>query len=96
MGNPTHELGIEAIEVLIPEHAQTRKALVGQDSVDWAAVYAACVASGGTEWVVVEQEEYPDGRSPMDCTRQSLSGLRTIVASLPPRLAARPEEEREQ
>jgi hypothetical protein len=52
--------------------------------VDWAAVYAACVAVGGTDWVIVEQEEYPDGRSPMDCTRQSLSGLRKIVAATNP------------
>lgn len=67
--------------VVLPQHAQTRKALLGEDSVDWAAVYAACVAVGGTEWIVVEQEEYPDGRSPMDCTRQSLAGLRKIVAA---------------
>lgn len=65
--------------VVLPEHGRTRKALLGEDSVDWAAVYKACVAVGGTEWIVVEQEEYPDGRSPMDCTRQSLAGLRTIV-----------------
>jgi len=67
--------------VVLPEHAQTRKALLGEDSVDWAPVYQACVAVGGTEWIVLEQEEYPDGRSPMDCTRQSLAGLRTIVAA---------------
>lgn len=66
---------------VLPQHAQTRKALLGEDSVGWAAVYAACVAVGGTEWIVLEQEEYPDGRPPMDCTRQSLSGLRKIVAA---------------
>ncbi len=67
--------------VVLPQHAQARKALIGEDSVDWAAVYAACASVGGTEWVVVEQEEYPDGCSPMACTRQSLAGLRTIVAA---------------
>jgi sugar phosphate isomerase/epimerase len=66
--------------IVLPQHVQTRKALLGEDSVDWAAVYAACKEVGGTEWIVVEQEEYPDGRSPMDCTRQSLAGLRKIVA----------------
>lgn len=66
--------------VVLPQHAQTRKALLGEDSVDWATVYDACVEVGGTEWIVLEQEEYPDGRSPMDCTRQSLAGLRKIVA----------------
>ncbi len=66
---------------VLPQHAETRKALLGEDSVDWAAVYAACVSVGGTEWVIVEQEVYPDGRSPMDCTRQSLAGFRKIVAA---------------
>jgi sugar phosphate isomerase/epimerase len=56
-----------------------RKAILGQDSVDWAAVYAACAAVGGTEWVVVEQEFYPDGKTPMECTRESLVGLKAIV-----------------
>jgi sugar phosphate isomerase/epimerase len=67
--------------VVLPQHAQARKALLGEDSVDWASVYAACAAVGGTEWIVLEQEEYPDGRSPMECTRQSLAGLRKIVAA---------------
>jgi sugar phosphate isomerase/epimerase len=56
-----------------------RKAILGQDSVDWPAVYAACVSVGGTEWIVVEQELYPDGKTPMACTRESLAGLRKIV-----------------
>lgn len=56
-----------------------RKAILGQDSVDWPAVYAACVSVGGTEWIVVEQELYPDGKTPMACTQESLAGLRRIV-----------------
>lgn len=69
---------------VLPQHAQARKALLGEDSVDWVAVYAACVSVGGTEWIIVEQETYPDGRSPMDCTRQSLAGFRKIVAAASP------------
>ncbi len=56
-----------------------RKAILGQDSVDWAGVYAACSSVGGTEWIVIEQELYPDGKPPMDCTRESLAGLRKII-----------------
>ena len=36
---------------------------------------------GGTEWFLVEQEEYPDGLTPIDATRQSLQGLRKILES---------------
>jgi sugar phosphate isomerase/epimerase len=56
-----------------------KKAILGQDSVDWPAVYAACQSVGGTDWVVVEQETYPDNRSPMECTRDSLAGLKKIT-----------------
>ena len=56
-----------------------KKAILGQDSVDWPSVIAACSTKGGTEWIVVEQEVYPDGKTPMDCTRESLAGLRAIL-----------------
>jgi sugar phosphate isomerase/epimerase len=56
-----------------------KKAILGQDSVDWPAVYEACAAVGGTEWIVVEQELYPDSKPAMQCTRESLEGLRRLV-----------------
>lgn len=59
---------------------KSKKAILGQDSVDWAGVYAACCDFGGTEWVTVEQETYPDGKSPMDCTEMSLKGLKKLIA----------------
>lgn len=55
-----------------------KKPILGQDSVDWPAVLAACRQFGGTEWVTVEQEAYPDGKSPMECTQLSLEGLKKI------------------
>lgn len=58
---------------------KTKKAFLGQDSVDWAAVYDGCVEFGGTEWVTIEQETYPDGKSPMECTEISLAGLKKII-----------------
>ena len=56
-----------------------RRAILGQDSVDWPAVHAACRSVGGTKWIVIEQELYPDGKTPMECTRESLTGLRRIL-----------------
>jgi len=61
---------------------RTKKAILGQDSVDWAAVATACREVGGTEWIIVEQEAYPDGKSPMECTQMSLAGLKKILADL--------------
>ena len=57
-----------------------KKAIFGQDSVEWKPVYDACLSVGGTEWVVIELEVYPDGKSPMDCTRESLAGFRKMFA----------------
>jgi sugar phosphate isomerase/epimerase len=56
-----------------------KKPIIGQDSLDWKAIYAACQSAGGTEWVVVEQEYYPDGKTPMDCTAESLAGLKALL-----------------
>ncbi|MEI7728021.1 MAG: sugar phosphate isomerase/epimerase [Verrucomicrobiota bacterium] len=58
---------------------KTKKAILGQDSVDWSAVIAACREFGGTEWITVEQERYPDGKSPMECTEMSLAGLKKLL-----------------
>jgi sugar phosphate isomerase/epimerase len=55
-----------------------KKAIFGQDSVDWKPVHEACLTVGGTEWIVIEQEVYPDGKSPMECTRESLAGFRKM------------------
>jgi sugar phosphate isomerase/epimerase len=64
----------------IKEGETGKRAILGQDSVDWRAVYQACASAGGTEWIVIEQETYPDGKPPMDCTRESLAGLKKVLA----------------
>ena len=60
----------------------TKKAIIGQDSVDWAAIYSACSRVGATEWIVLEQETYPDGKTPLECTQESLAGLKRILAGI--------------
>ena len=57
-----------------------KKAYLGQDSVDWLAVYKGCQEFGGTQWISIEQETYPDGKSPMECTELSLAGLKKLIA----------------
>jgi sugar phosphate isomerase/epimerase len=58
---------------------KTKKGILGQDSVDWVAVLAACREFGGTEWITLEQEAYPDGKSPMECTELSFAALKKIL-----------------
>jgi sugar phosphate isomerase/epimerase len=58
---------------------KTKKAFLGQDSVDWPAVLAACIKFGGAEWITLEQDVYPDGKSPMECTAISFAALKQLV-----------------
>ena len=52
-----------------------KKAIFGQDSVNWGPILTACRDIGGTEWLTLEQEAYPDGKSPMECTALSMAAL---------------------
>ncbi len=63
-------------------NAEGKKSIIGQDSVNWREVIAACYEVGGTEWITVEQERYPDGKSPMECSELSLIGLKKILAAM--------------
>lgn len=63
------------------DKGSAKKAFIGQDSVDWAAVTVACRDIGGTEWFTLEQEAYPDGKTPMEATEISLAGLKKILAA---------------
>ncbi|MBI5832936.1 MAG: sugar phosphate isomerase/epimerase [Armatimonadetes bacterium] len=60
-----------------PKKAE-QKAYIGQDSVDWVAVLKACREAGATQWVTIEQESYPDGKTPLECVEISLAGLKKI------------------
>ncbi len=66
----------------LPQGTQGKKPFVGQDLVDWKSYLGACYAVGGTEWFSIEQEEYPDGKSSVECTKISLDGLKTILTEL--------------
>ena len=57
----------------------SKKAIIGQDSVNWVAVLAACRSVGGTKWITLEQEVYPDGKTPMECTELSFRALQKIL-----------------
>lgn len=53
--------------------------IIGRDRTDWPAVYAAARGEGGAEWIVLEQEEYPDGMRPMEAVAASMRGLQGVL-----------------
>lgn len=54
--------------------------IIGQDRTDWAGLTAAATSTGGTAWLIVEQEEYPNGMGQLEAVAASLRGLRAALA----------------
>ncbi len=56
--------------------------LIGQDGTDWISVINAQLKFGGTQWFVVEQEEYPNNLTPLEAVEASKQALDGIIASM--------------
>ena len=56
--------------------------VIGEDSVPWKKIITAANEVGGTDWFTIEQESYLPGKSPMECTEMSLTGLKKILAEM--------------
>lgn len=56
--------------------------IIGKDGYDWAALIKTMIATGGTQWLVLEQEEYPNGLSSMASVAKSKQGLDNIISNL--------------
>ena len=57
------------------EDKQNITPIIGQDGYDWGALLSANIEFGGTLWVMVEQEEYPNGLTPLEAVAASKKGL---------------------
>jgi hypothetical protein len=57
--------------------------IIGQDKTDWAGLTMAARSVGGTEWIILEQEEYPKGMGQLETVAASLRGLQAVLAKLP-------------
>jgi len=56
-----------------------KQPIIGQDSVPWKPIIEACTTVGGTEWFIIEQERYLQGKTPLECSKLSLEGLKAIL-----------------
>lgn len=59
----------------------TGEPIIGRDKTDWPAVYAAVRGDGGAEWIVLEQEEYPEGMRPLEAVAASMRGLQAVTGN---------------
>jgi len=61
------------------EEAQALSPVIGKDLVDWQSVLDAVWGSEAMEWIVVEQEVYPEGMSPLEAVEASMKGLQALL-----------------
>ena len=54
--------------------------ILGGDDFDWANYVSNTTAYGGTQWLVIEQEEYPEGLSPLQAVEASFKGLKQALS----------------
>ncbi|TQV84365.1 sugar phosphate isomerase/epimerase family protein [Aliikangiella coralliicola] len=66
----------------LPKGASDKLPLIGQDAIDWESLIQSNIAVGGTQWLVVEQEDYPNGLSPLESVRVSKRGLDLILQKM--------------
>jgi sugar phosphate isomerase/epimerase len=59
-----------------------KRQIVGDDVTDWDGVLKADIMVGGTKWFVIEQEEYPDGLTPLEAVELSKQGLDKAISNL--------------
>jgi len=59
-----------------------KQPIIGQDTLNWGELYEANKTVGGTQWIVLEQEEYPNGLTPLQAVALSKEGLDEALKSL--------------
>ena len=69
-------------KVKLPEGTQGKLPIIGQDTIDWLNLTKANMTVGGTLWLVVEQEEYPNGLTPLQAVAESKRGLDKVLQKL--------------
>ncbi|SES64817.1 sugar phosphate isomerase/epimerase family protein [Thalassotalea agarivorans] len=67
---------------IVTKEGLNQSPILGQDDYDWAALINTMVKFGNTKWIVVEQEEYPNGLSELQSVAASKAGLDAIIADM--------------
>ena len=56
--------------------------IIGQDTLDWPGIITASLDGGGAEWFMVEQEQIPEGMTPLSSSKASLLGLQKVLTGM--------------
>jgi sugar phosphate isomerase/epimerase len=78
-GDPVAELKKfpgRSLSIHIKEHGGKRGAPIGEGTVKWDEIFHVCETTGGTQWYILEQEEY--GGNPLDSVKQCIDNMRKM------------------
>lgn len=64
-----------SLTIHLKEHGGLKGAPIGEGTVPWKEVFAACETVGGTRWYIVEHES---GDQPLDSVRRCLENLKKM------------------
>jgi sugar phosphate isomerase/epimerase len=53
--------------------------IIGLDDFNWTKMIKTNISVGGTQWIVIEQEEYPQALTPLETVAASMQGLQRII-----------------
>jgi sugar phosphate isomerase/epimerase len=59
----------------IKAHGGGPEAVIGEDKLDWSAIFSWCETQGGTKWYVLEHETSKD---PLDAIKRSFEALKKL------------------
>lgn len=62
-------------KVKLPPGTYGKIPIIGQDTINWLKLIKSNITYGKTEWLVVEQEEYPNNLTPLQAVEKSKKGL---------------------
>ncbi|MGQ9691047.1 MAG: sugar phosphate isomerase/epimerase family protein, partial [Thermoproteota archaeon] len=67
-----------AVTVHVKEFSSSNpNALIGEGEMNWREFLELCETTGGTEWLIVEQESY--AYAPLECVRRCLENVKRIL-----------------
>jgi len=73
------ELGFEQQQAITDQGGDLQP-IIGQDIIDWAEVIAAFEEANTLEWMVIEQEVYPDADARLSTVKASKKGLMKLLS----------------
>ncbi|GHF01391.1 sugar phosphate isomerase/epimerase family protein [Thalassotalea profundi] len=69
-------------KVQLPEGTKGKLPIIGKDTIDWLNLLKANMSHGATKWIIVEQEDYPNGLTPLQAVAESKKGLDKYIKQL--------------